>query len=279
LRIVVQNSPDALLVPAHAWTPHFSIFGAASGFDSIEECFDELSPHIHAIETGLSSDPAMNWRLSALDSITLLSNSDAHSPSKIGREANIFDTEISYPSMLDAIRTRKGFAGTIEFFPEEGKYHNDGHRNCGVSLPPDETVRHNFLCPVCGKKITIGVMHRVQKLADRAEGFRPAGSPPYRSIIPLAEIISEALNVGAGSKSVNTLYFSMIEKLGNEFRILLDTPLDDIEKASHPLLSEAISKMRSGNVTVTPGYDGEFGKIKILEKDLDKETKGRRPLF
>jgi uncharacterized protein (TIGR00375 family) len=279
LRIVIQNSPEALMVPAHAWTPHFSIFGAASGFDSIEECFDELSPDIHAIETGLSSDPAMNWRLSALERITLLSNSDAHSPAKIGREANIFDTEISYPSMMDAIRTRKGVAGTIEFFPEEGKYYYDGHRNCGVSLPPDETVRHNFLCPACGKKITIGVMHRVQKLADRAEGSRPPGSPPYRSIIPLAEILSEILKVGVSSKAVTTMYFSLIEKLGNEFRILLETPLDDIEEAGSPLLREAVSKIRSGNVTITPGYDGEFGKIKIFEKTVKKKIKGQGPLF
>jgi uncharacterized protein (TIGR00375 family) len=279
LRTVIENSPDSMLVPAHAWTPHFSIFGAASGFDSMEECFEELSPHIHAIETGLSSDPAMNWRLSALDRITLLSNSDAHSPAKIGREANIFDTEVTYPSMMEAIRTGKGFAGTIEFFPEEGKYHYDGHRNCRVSMTPDETVRHGYLCPVCGKKMTIGVMHRLGKLADRAEGFRPEGSPPYQSIIPLAEIISETLETGVSSKAVTTMYYRLVEKLGNEFKILLETPLDDIETAGSPMLREAISKMRLGNITVTPGYDGEFGKIKIFEKTAKKAGRGRRSLF
>jgi PHP family Zn ribbon phosphoesterase len=159
--------PENLYIPAHAWTPHFSVLGAASGFDSLLECYEELTPHIYAIETGLSSDPLMNWRLSSLDNITLLSNSDAHSAAKIGREANIFNTDISYNAMLSAIRTKKGFAGTIEFFPEEGKYHNDGHRDCGVSLTPKETIKYDNLCPVCSRKLTIGVMHRVEKLADR----------------------------------------------------------------------------------------------------------------
>ena len=179
LRIVLDLSDEAMLVPAHAWTPHFSVFGESSGFDSLKECFDELAPYIYAIETGLSSDPAMNWRLSSLDKITLISNSDAHSPSKLGREANIFDEEISYRAITDAIKTKKGFLGTIEFFPEEGKYHYDGHRACGVSLSPEETIKHNYLCPVCGKRVTVGVMHRVEKLADRKIGFSPSGAPPF----------------------------------------------------------------------------------------------------
>lgn len=279
LRIVMEASPEAMLVPAHAWTPHFSVFGAASGFDSFEECFEELTPHIHAIETGLSSDPAMNWRLSALDRISLISNSDAHSPAKIGREANIFDTEISYKGITEAIRTKKGFLGTIEFFPEEGKYHFDGHRLCKISLSPKETIKHNYLCPVCRKKVTVGVMHRVDKLADREEGFKPEGAPPFNSIIPLSEIIAEVLKVGVNSKKVMAEYLGLIGKLGSEFKILMDVPLDDIEKAGSPVLREAISMMRSGNVHIAPGYDGEFGKVKIFEKVEREEIKGQMMMF
>ena len=279
LRIVLDVSDKNVLIPAHAWTPHFSVFGAVSGFDSLEECFEELTPSIYAIETGLSSDPAMNWRLSALDGITLISNSDAHSPAKLGREANIFDTEISYWNIMDAIRTKKGFLGTIEFFPEEGKYHYDGHRSCNINLSPEETLQNNYLCPVCGKKVTVGVMHRVQKLADRERGFRPAGALPYYSIIPLAEIISETLQVGVSSKAVTKAYFDLLEKLGNEFKILMDTPLDDIETASSPLLRDAVSRIRSGNVHIVPGYDGEYGKIRIFEAVERSEIRGQRRLF
>lgn len=264
LKIVMDISEDALVVPAHAWTPHFSVLGANSGFDSIEECYEELTDYIYAIETGLSSDPAMNWRLSPLDKITLISNSDAHSPAKLGREANIFDTELSYESITHAIKTREGFLGTIEFFPQEGKYHNDGHTACGVSLSPQETIKHKYLCPICGKKVTIGVMHRVQKLADRENGFRPKGALPFSSIIPLQEIIGETMKVGVNSKAVNRTYFNLLEKLGSEFRILLDTPLDAIDKAGSPLLSEAIARMRSGNVHIAPGFDGTYGKVKIF---------------
>ena len=264
LKIVMDISEDALVVPAHAWTPHFSVLGANSGFDSIEECYEELTDYIYAIETGLSSDPAMNWRLSPLDKITLISNSDAHSPAKLGREANIFDTELSYESITHAIKTREGFLGTIEFFPQEGKYHNDGHTACGVSLSPQETIKHKYLCPICGKKVTIGVMHRVQKLADRENGFRPEGALPFSSIIPLQEIIGETMKVGVNSKAVNRTYFNLLEKLGSEFRILLDTPLDAIDKAGSPLLSEAIARMRSGNVHIAPGFDGTYGKVKIF---------------
>jgi uncharacterized protein (TIGR00375 family) len=280
LKIVLDISDDAIFIPAHAWTPHFSVFGASSGFDSLEECFEELSPHIFAIETGLSSDPLMNWRLSALDRITLISNSDAHSPSKLGREANIFDTkEISYNSITNAIKTRKGFQGTIEFFPEEGKYHYDGHRACGIRLSPEETIKHNYLCPVCGKKVTVGVMHRVEKLADRENGFIPKGSPSFHSIIPLPEIISETLKVGVNTKAVQKMYIHLLEKLGNEFKILMDIPLEDIERAGSPLLKEAISRMRKGNVYIAPGFDGEYGKIRIFEELEKEEIKGQITLF
>lgn len=277
LEIVLKVSENAMLIPAHAWTPHFSVFGAFSGFDSLDECFDELTPNVYAIETGLSSDPPMNWRLSFLDRITLISNSDAHSPQKIGREANIFDTEISYTSMLDAIRTKKGFGGTIEFFPEEGKYHWDGHRLCGVSMPPEETIRNNYLCPVCGKRLTIGVMHRVEVLADREEQHLQI---PFYSLIPLVEIISEALNTGTGSKAVEKEYFKLIGTLGNELNILMDTTIEDISKCSERL-SQAIEKMRKGDVSITPGFDGEYGKVKIFEhkhagrKEKTQKEEGR----
>ncbi len=253
-----------MLVPAHAWTPHFSVFGAVSGFDSLEECYEELTPHIYAIETGLSSDPPMNRRISALDGITLISNSDAHSPAKIGREANIFDTEMSYMVITEALKTGDGFEGTIEFFPEEGKYHNDGHRACNISLTPEETVKHNCLCPACGKKVTVGVMHRVNKLADRKNGSQK-GFPGFHSIIPLPEIISEVVKVGVNSKRVNNEYMKLLEALGNEFDILMNVPLKDIGNAGSPLLMEAVSKMRKGDIYIAPGYDGEFGKIKIFE--------------
>jgi len=279
LKIVLDSSPEAMLIPAHAWTPHFSVFGAASGFDSLEECFEDLTPHIHAIETGLSSDPLMNWRLSALDRITLISNSDAHSPAKLGREANILDTDISYPGIMRALKTGNGFSGTIEFFPEEGKYHYDGHRSCEVSLTPKETLRHNGICPVCGKKLTIGVMHRVEKLADREEGHRPDNKPPFFSIIPLPEIISEALNVGTASKKVDAMYRGLLGSLGNEFRILMDIPLQEIEAAGSPRLAEAVAMMRSGDVSIAPGYDGEFGKIRIFERFEKRSVKGQAPLF
>ena len=279
LRITLDASPDAMLIPAHAWTPHFSVFGAASGFDSLEECYEDLTPHIHAIETGLSSDPPMNWRLSALDRITLVSNSDAHSAPKLGREANILDTDLSYVSIIAAIRTRKGFLGTIEFFPEEGKYHYDGHRDCGVSLTPEETIHHDYLCPVCNRKVTVGVMHRVEKLADRKRGFRPADAPGFTSIIPLPEIIAEGLRCGANTKKVNELYFQLLERLGNEFDILMHVPLDDIGRAGTPLLREAVSRMRAGDVRIAPGYDGEFGKVRIFEDVVRKEIKGQMKLL
>jgi len=279
LKIVLDMSDAAMLIPAHAWTPHFSVFGACSGFDSLDECFEELTPHIHAIETGLSSDPLMNWRLSSLDAITLISNSDAHSPEKLGREASIFDCELSYKALTDAIKTRKGFQGTIEFFPEEGKYHYDGHRACGISLSPEDTIKHDYRCPACGGKITVGVMHRVERLADREYGFRPSHAPSFRSLIPLQEIISESIRVGVKSRAVERMYFQLIHKLGNEFTILMDSSLDEIERAGTFLIRQALSRMRSGNVRIAPGYDGEYGKIRIFDQVERKEFKGQETLF
>jgi PHP family Zn ribbon phosphoesterase len=197
----------------------------------------------------------------------------------LGREANILDTDISYAGIMRALKTGKGLSGTIEFFPEEGKYHYDGHRSCEVSLTPKETLRHNGLCPVCGKKLTIGVMHRVEKLADRGEGFRPADKPPFYSIIPLPEIISEALNVGPASKKVAAMYQDLLGSLGNEFSILMDTPLHEIDKAGSPRIAEAVARMRSGDVSIAPGYDGEFGKVRIFGKFEKKKVRGQAPLF
>ncbi|MDP3260410.1 MAG: endonuclease Q family protein [Thermodesulfovibrionales bacterium] len=279
LRIVLEASEDAMLIPAHAWTPHFSVFGAASGFDCLEECFEDLTPHVYAIETGLSSDPQMNWRLSCLDRITLTSHSDAHSPHKIGREANILDTDVSYTAITNAVKKKGGFIGTIEFFPEEGKYHYDGHRVCGVSLSPEETIKNNYLCPVCGKKVTIGVMHRVDKLADRKNGFKPENAPVFYSVIPLAEIISETLKVGVNSKAVRNEYFKLLENLGNEFKILMDCTAEEIESAGSPQLAEAISRMKKGKVSIAPGFDGEYGKVKIFEEVERKKPKGQARLF
>ncbi|MCX8110971.1 MAG: endonuclease Q family protein [Syntrophorhabdaceae bacterium] len=279
LNITLDASPEALFIPAHAWTPHFSVFGAASGFNSLSECFEDLTPYVFSIETGLSSDPPMNWRLSSLDNITLISNSDAHSPVKIGREANIFETEVSYRGITEAIKTKKGFRNTIEFFPEEGKYHYDGHRNCGICLAPEQTKAYDYICPVCKKRITIGVMHRVQTLADRDNGSRPEGAPDYRSIIPLNEVIAEALKTGQNSKAVMSEYFKIISNLGPEFKILLETPLDDIGRVSHPLISEAIKRVRENKIHISPGYDGEYGRIKIFEEKDIKVNSRQMSLF
>ncbi len=264
LGMLLDTEPSAMLVPAHVWTPHFSVFGAASGFDSLEECFGELTPHIHALETGLSSDPPMNRRVSALDRLALLSNSDAHSPAKIGREATVFGTEVSYQGITGAIRTGRGLLGTIEFFPEEGKYHYDGHRQCGVCCSPEETVARKYLCPVCGRKLTTGVAHRVELLADRHQGSGRATAPTFWSAVPLAEVLSEVMGVGTASKTVQEAYMRLLASLGNELSVLLKTPPADIAAAAPPLVAEAIGRVRQGLVHVSPGYDGRYGCVKIF---------------
>ncbi|MBU4274566.1 endonuclease Q family protein [Patescibacteria group bacterium] len=280
-KIVFNTSSDCLIIPAHAWTPWFSIFGSKSGFDSIEECFEDYSKYIYAIETGLSSDPAMNWRLSALDKITLISNSDAHSPHKIGREANVFETEISYKGIADAIKSKdnKKFLYTIEFFPEEGKYHYDGHRSCEIRLSPQESKKYNNICPRCLKPLTIGVLNRVEQLADRPEGFKPENYIPFRSLIPLGEIIAEAKGMLPGAKEVAREYDNLIEKIGNEFKVLLEVSKEDLDKITFPRISEGIIKTREGKVCVEPGYDGVYGKIKIFSKEEQKKTSKQKTLF
>ncbi len=280
-RIVLNVSQDCLVVPAHAWTPWFSIFGSKSGFDSMEECFGDYSKYIFAIETGLSSDPAMNWRLSSLDKISLISNSDAHSPRKIGREANVFDTEISFSSITEAIKQKdpKKFLYTIEFFPEEGKYHFDGHRLCGVSLEPKETKKYNEICPKCGRPLTVGVLNRVEELADREEGKIPQGAIPFKNLIPLEEIIADALGVLPGGKQGAIEYQNLINKFGNEFSILLDAPEEDLKKSTLQEIAKGIIKVREGRVAIEPGYDGVYGKIKIFSESEKKNPIRQRTLF
>jgi DNA helicase-2/ATP-dependent DNA helicase PcrA len=267
LKIALDSSPECMLVPAHAWTPHFAVFGSQSGFDTLEEAFGENAKYIYAIETGLSSDPTMNRRLSALDRLALISNSDAHSARKLGREANIFNTELSYPAIMEALKSNdvQAFESTIEFFPEEGKYHLDGHRLCNVRMEPAETKERNGICPVCGKPVIIGVLNRVESLADREKAKISKQMRPFRSIIPLPEIIGDVLEVGPQSKKVDTLYFKLLNDLGNEFEILLETPIEDIQSSGGVLLAEAITRVREGNVHISPGYDGEYGTIGIFE--------------
>ena len=267
LKIVLDSDPDSMLVPAHAWTPWFSIFGSRSGFDSIEECFGDYSRHIHAIETGLSSNPRMNWRVSSLDGVALISNSDAHSPSKLGREANVFDCRMDYGDVTGAIKekNRDKFLFTVEFYPEEGKYHSDGHRDCGVRMSPDETIRAGKVCPVCSSPLTVGVLSRVEELADRPDGFVPASAIPARQLVPLEEILSQALGCGVKSGRVQKEYRRLVEEAGSEFSILLDMPGNELAAIAGERTAQAVLKVRSGDISIAPGYDGEFGKISIFQ--------------
>jgi uncharacterized protein (TIGR00375 family) len=264
--MVLEVSPECALVPAHAWTPWYSVFGASSGFDSLEECYGEAAGAIFAIETGLSSDPPMNWRWSALDRISLISNSDAHSPSRIAREANVFETELSYRAVLDAIRSKdpSRFLYTIEFFPHEGKYHWDGHRACGILWPPEETRRRGGRCTVCGKPVTVGVMHRVEAVADRPDGFIPPGAIPGRNLVPLAEIIAEALGLGVETAAVENEWKRLIGAGGTELAILMDLTEAELARFSPPRILEGIRRMRAAQLAITPGYDGVYGKVSLF---------------
>ena len=264
LEIVLELCPRAVYVPAHIWTPHFSMFGAFSGFDTVEECFEDLTSYIHAVETGLSSDPPMNWRVSALDRFQLISNSDAHSPAKLGREANLFDIPLSYEGLYRAIQTGEGLGGTIEFFPEEGKYHMDGHRKCGLCLTPSETVKYNGKCPVCGRKITIGVSHRIGELADRPEGYVKPGAKPFESLVPLPEVIGASVGRGAAGVKVQREYRRLLAELGPEFEILRNIPPEDIRRAAGDRVAEGIQRLRNGQVECVPGFDGEYGVIRLF---------------
>ncbi|MFH1644902.1 MAG: endonuclease Q family protein [Candidatus Omnitrophota bacterium] len=268
VKICIDASKDCLVVPAHMWTPWFSVFGSRSGFDSIEECFEEEADNIYALETGLSSDPAMNWTWSALDKYTLISNSDAHSPSKLGREVNVFDTELSYKGLIEALKQKdkKKFLFTVEFFPEEGKYHFDGHRDCAIRLAPEETNKYNKICPKCGKPLTVGVMNRVLELADRKEGFVPENAIPYKSLVPLVEIVSEAKQRGVNTKTVREEYTKIVNFFGNEFNVLLNVKESELSSAACERVVEAIKRVRMGDLYINPGYDGVFGTVKIFKE-------------
>lgn len=267
-KIVFDIDERCMVVPAHAWTPWFSVFGSMSGFDSLEECFEEYAPYIYAIETGLSSDPEMNWRVKGLDKIALISNSDSHSLRKIGREANVLECKLSYNGIMDAIKSHdpKQFLFTVEFFPEEGKYHYDGHRACKFSCTPDETKKLNNLCKNCGKRMTIGVMNRIGMVADRAEGKKPKNVIPFKRMVPLDEIIVESFGMGTASKKVKAVYDDMIKLLGTEFGILIDAKLSDIALSATPEIVEGIKRVREGNLQIKPGYDGEYGVVKIFKE-------------
>ena len=275
LEITLESDPGSYLVPAHIWTPWFAALGSKSGFDAIDECYADLAPHIFAVETGLSSDPEMNWRVSSLDRFRLVSNSDAHSPEKLGREACVFDTELDYFSIRRALETGQGYQGTIEFFPEEGKYHLDGHRNCQIRLLPHQTKQLEGRCPACGKPLTVGVMHRVDDLADREDDTQPETAGAVQSLVPLPEMLSEILHVGPKSKKVGHYYEGLLNQLGPELQLINDIPLEEIRKSGDTLIAEAISRLRKQEVIRDAGYDGVYGTIKLFrEEELRQKTSG-----
>ena len=272
-RIVFDIDENCMIVPGHIWTPWFSVFGSMSGFDKIEDCFEAQTEKIFALETGLSSDPTMNWRLSALDRFTLISNSDSHSPSRIGREANVFNCELDYKTIREVLRTKdkKRFLYTIEFFPEEGKYHFDGHRLCGIRWSPQETKAHNGKCPKCGKNVTVGVVNRVEKLADRKEGFIPDNAIPFKNLVSLDQIIAETKGVAKTSVGVERDYRSYLSNFGTEFDILMRASKEDLIKKLPAKVVEGIMRARAGKISIKPGYDGEYGIISIFDKDAPEE--------
>lgn len=285
-KIVLEISEDCFIVPAHLMTPWFSLFGSKSGFDSVEECFEEYAKHIYAGETGLSASPDMLWRIPDGRRITLISNSDAHSPTKLGREANIFEgSELAYQSIINAIKYRGQrsaklrLISTIEFFPQEGKYHYDGHRLCEVCFSPQESKRAGNICPNCGKPLTIGVLNRIDELADKPEGFKPENALPFKGLVPLEEIIADALGVMPGTKQVGAEYKSLIDKFGSEFNVLLGVPRSELELVTLPEIAEGIIRVREGRVYVEPGYDGVYGKIKIFSEGEQETVSKQKTLL
>lgn len=281
LELTLETCPDAIFIPAHIWTPHFSLFGAYSGFDTIEECFEDLTAQIHALETGLSSDPPMNWRLEALDRYTLVSNSDAHSPANLAREANLFDTEFSYPAISHALAhpETQEFYGTLEFFPEEGKYHYDGHRNCGVCLSPEQAIALGGICPVCGKRLTAGVSHRVEELATQPLGRRAPYAKHFESITPLPEALSSCLGYSASSLKIRNLQESLAQEIGPELYILREAPLEQIKEKAGSLVAEGIRRLRAGEISAQPGFDGAYGKIQLIGEEERASLQGQLSFF
>jgi uncharacterized protein (TIGR00375 family) len=277
VEIVLTANPACFIVPSHIWTPWYSLFGANSGFDAIEECFEQYTKDIYALETGLSSDPAMNWRWSALDRFSLISNSDAHSPSRLGREANVFNLprDYGYGEIITALKTKdkERFLYTIEFFPEEGKYHFDGHRVCNICLSPKEAKAKRNICPKCGKPVTVGVMHRVEELSDRPEGFVPEGAVPFKNLIPLDEIIALAKAMAKTSLAVEKEYRELVQRLGGELEILLNVCEEDLLKATVPKVAQGILRVREREINISPGYDGVYGRIEIFSKGDEPKEK------
>ena len=264
-----------MLIPAHAWTPHFGIYGSRTGFDSLEECFGDLTPHIHAIETGLSSDPAMNWRMPELDDVSIVSFSDAHSLPKMARELTFIDGELSYDGLRQAF-SKQRIAYTVEFFPEEGKYHNSGHRKCGVNLSPSEVAAIGEACPVCGRRMTLGVMQRTEHLAQRdvaaykdEDGFTRSADdrPPFKSLVGLQQIVAESIGRGVNTKGAQSLYFELVDELGSELNILMKSDISDIARAGSERIAEGVERVRKGDIVIEPGYDGVFGKVSVWQKE------------
>jgi uncharacterized protein (TIGR00375 family) len=284
VKLCLALHPKFMIYPAHIWTPWFSVFGSKSGFDSLEECFGNYTKDVYAYETGLSSDPEMNWRLSVLDKLTLLSNSDAHSLPNIGREANVFELkDVTYDEIYEVIKNPSASSGqvkyTIEFYPEEGMYHYDGHRSCNISYAPEETKKHRGICPVCKRPLTVGVLNRVNELADRPTGFKPKGVPGFKKLVELDKIIAEALDIKSrSSNKVQIEYNNLVKQLGNELFILIDASLDDIKKVSSPSIAEGVKRVRNGELELKPGFDGQYGVIKIFSEE-EKKKDNQMSLF
>ena len=273
LSIAKEVDEDIFVVPAHIWTPHFSLFGSNSGFDNIYDCFGNYTSEIFALETGLSSDPEMNWMVSTLDRFSLISNSDAHSPSKIGRECNVFNGKFNYYELVEILKKKdkNKFLMTVEYFPEEGKYHFDGHRNCNVCLSPEEAIKNGNKCPVCGRKLTIGVMHRVYDLADRKKGEKPEKYIEFRKLVPLIQIISYIYGKGEDTNDVKNRYLEIVRKTGSELSALIEIPESDLLSTIEERIARGILSVRKGEVIIKPGYDGEFGKVEIPVKSCKVE--------
>ena len=276
VEMMKEIDDDIEVIPAHVWTPYYGIFGSITGFDSVEECFKDQTKHIYAIETGLSSDPAMNWRISALDKYTLVSSSDAHSfwPWRLGRECNVFEIELNYDNLLNAIRKRKGFVETIEMWPHEGKYHYTGHRNCNVCLSPQEALKLKNICPKCRSNLTVGVAQRVEMLADREDGFVPKNAVPFRNLIPLSEVISGTINAEVHSKKVWEEYYNLINAFGNEFEVLLNVDEKELKKITSEKIAENIIRNRFQKIPFRPGYDGVYG-VPIFDSENEIKHKER----
>ena len=279
VKLVLKIDPRFLIYPAHIWTPWFSVFGSKSGFDTLQECFKDQTEHIYAYETGLSSDPEMNWRLSSLDNLTLLSSSDAHNPNNIAREANVMEISepITYQKIYDNIRERKSMIMTLEFYPEEGMYHFDGHRACGFSCEPSASRKNKNICPVCKKPLVIGVLNRVEELADREAGFRPKNAVPFKKLVELDKIIAEALGVkGRGSVAVQKQYHQLIKDFGSELSILIDLDLDKLAGVDARIV-DGLKRVREGRLFIKPGFDGEYGKVAIFSEE--ENSRGQETLL